>query len=229
MRGRRWIGLFAAVAVIIAVVRWRTSVPVQPETALDSRSTHPTGERKGKLARDIAPPDFAPPAGASHGSAGESPPGPAEGEMPPSIGSVDLEEVRKAIPDNTYWKYSSPTKDEKVIEEREAERERWNVEYGKVLSGNASDDEIRAYYDQRAKLFGDYVEFASYLLDHYKEHLSEQDETLLNLALRLNRARLEEIPRKVTEAFERKRQQDAAREAWRADQAEFGEGNPEPQ
>jgi hypothetical protein len=141
--------------------------------------------------------------------------------------AVDMEEVRKAMPDNLYWKLSAPTQDPQVIEEREAERSRWNVEYGKILSGTASEEEIRTYYDNRARLSGDYIEFASYLVDHYEGTLSERDIGLLKLAIRLHRARLEELPRKIEEAFERKRQQDAAREAWLADQAIFGNANPD--
>jgi hypothetical protein len=142
--------------------------------------------------------------------------------------AVDLEEVRKVMPDNLYWKLSVPTQDPDVLEERDAERAGWNVEYGKILSGTASEEEIRAFYDQRARLSGDYIEFATYLLDHHGENLPEKDVGLLKLAVRLHRARLEEIPRKIEEAVERKWKQDAAREAWLADQATFGAANSDP-
>jgi hypothetical protein len=162
-------------------------------------------------------------------------PGVPDGDETNSLGAedmngtwegVDLAKVREAMPDNLYWKLSEPTKDERIIEEREAERDRWNVEYGKILSGNASEDEIRAYYDRRSQLSGDYIEFATYLLDHYGDTLPERDVGMLTLARRLNQARLEEIPRKLEEAFERKRQQDEARAAWLADQAAFEGGQP---
>jgi hypothetical protein len=39
----------------------------------------------------------------------------------------------------------------------------------------------------------------------------------------MHQARLEEIPRRVEEAFQRKREQDAARDAWKKEQAEFEE------
>jgi hypothetical protein len=135
---------------------------------------------------------------------------------------VDLDEARKALPDNLYWKLSAPTNDPQLQEWRDAERARWNVEYGKILSGTATEEEIRAYYDQRARLSGDYVEFATYVLDHYGDTLPERDTGLLKLARRLHLARLEEIPRKVEEALQRKQAQDAARAAWLADQAQFG-------
>jgi hypothetical protein len=150
---------------------------------------------------------------------------PDDEAMAAAWAAVDMDEVRKAMPDNLYWKLSVPTKDPQVLAEREAERARWNVEYGKILSGTASEEEIRAYYDNRARLSGDYIEFATYLLDHYESTLPERDVGMLKLALRLHRARLEEIPRKVEEALERKWTQDAAREAWLKDQAAFGSAN----
>lgn len=139
--------------------------------------------------------------------------------------SVDLEEVRRAMPDNLYFKLSAPTKNEAVLAERAAERDRSNVAYGKILSGTGTEEEIRAYYDRRARLSSDYIEFATYLLDHYGETLPERDVGLLELARRLHAARVQEIPRKVEEAIERKRQQDEARAAWRAAEEEFGGGD----
>lgn len=134
---------------------------------------------------------------------------------------VDLEEVRRALPENLYWELSVPTEDPEIVEKRAAERRRWNDEWGKILSGNATEDEIQGYYDHRARLSGDYIEFVTYLLDHYGEDLPERDVGFLELARKLHAARLEEIPRKVEEAMERKRQQDEARARWLADQAAF--------
>ena len=143
--------------------------------------------------------------------------------------NVDLEAVRRAMPDNLYFKMSAPTEDEAVQEERRKERDRWNKEFGKVLSGTGTDEEITAFYDQRARLATDYVEFTTYLLDHYRDTLTERDIGLLELARKLNAARLEEIPRKVEEAFARKRQQDEARAAWLAGEKEFGGDAAAPQ
>ena len=60
--------------------------------------------------------------------------------------------IRAALPDNVYWKMSAPTKDPEVLRQREEERARWNVEYGKVLSNTATDEEIDAYYARRQQL-----------------------------------------------------------------------------
>lgn len=135
--------------------------------------------------------------------------------------NVDMDAVRAALPDNLYWQMATPTTDEAVIEERARERARWNVEYGKVLSGTGSEDEIRAYFDYKSRLSADYIELATHLLDKYGSELPDRDVSLLQLARRLHLARLEEVPRKLEEAFERKRTQDAARAAWLADEAAF--------
>jgi ABC-type phosphate transport system auxiliary subunit len=121
---------------------------------------------------------------------------------------------------------SAPTDDERVIREREEERARWNEAYGKVLSGTASVEEIQAYYAHRQRLSADYVEFASYLLDHHADDLSDQDIGLLELARRLHLARLAEYPKQTQEAFDRKAKQDEARAAWLKDEEEFGRMAP---
>jgi hypothetical protein len=168
-----------------------------------------------------APPDAAParpeapPAGATPESAPEAPLG---------IGSVDLEEVRAALPENLYWQTAAPTDDPALLEEREREKAYRNEQYGKILSGTGSDAEILDYYDYRMRASTDYVQFADYVLEHYGSDLSDQDQTLLHVAKRLHLARLEEIPRRIQEARERKAQQDEARRAWLEDEREFRGG-----
>ena len=135
--------------------------------------------------------------------------------------NVDLDEVRRALPDNRYWQMGAPTTDEVEVERRARERDRWNVEYGKVLSGTGSEEEVRAYYDERARVSGDYVELTTYLLDHYGDVLHPRDVSLLQLARRMHLSRLEEIPRNLERALERKVQQDEARARWQADERAF--------
>jgi hypothetical protein len=136
---------------------------------------------------------------------------------------VDMEAMRRALPDNLYWTMAVPTDDPRIQEERDAERARWNDEYGKVLSGTGSLAEIDAYYDYRYRVSSDYVEFTRHLLTNYASDLPERDVALLALAERLHLARLAELPRKLEEARARKQQQDAAREAWRADEEAFAD------
>jgi hypothetical protein len=62
---------------------------------------------------------------------------------------VDLERLRARISDNLYWRLGAPSKDPQVLQARAEEEQRWNQLYGKVLSGTASEEEIRRYYDHR--------------------------------------------------------------------------------
>ena len=221
--------IVAGLAAVALLVRLRLDRSGRTVSSEPRRVSATRGERGREATAVAAPtvrrgalPNPLPPAAAPEVAAGDKDTEPDDDAMAAAWAAVDMDEIRKAMPDNLYWKLSTPTKDPQVIEERAAERARWNVQYGKVLSGTASEEEVRAFYDFRAQLSGDYVEFATYLVDHYGGVLPERDAGMLKLARRLNQARLEEIPRKIEEAFERKRAQDAAREAWLADQAVFG-------
>jgi hypothetical protein len=140
---------------------------------------------------------------------------------------VDLDAVRAQMPDNLYWKLSMPTKDAALLREREAVRTYWREQYGKVLSNTATEEEVRAYYAHRQRLSADSVEFATYLLDHYGRVLPERDVGLLELARELHLARLEQYPRDLSDALQRREAHEAARRAWLEDQARF-EGTEEP-
>ena len=82
-------------------------------------------------------------------------------------------------------------------------------------------EEIDAYYAHRQRLSNDYVQFGVHVLEHYGEELSRQDVALLKVAIELNVARLEEIPREIMEAHERAKAHDAARRAWLEGQKDF--------
>jgi len=154
-------------------------------------------------------------------AAGVDPRDPFAGAEDNGWANVDLEAVRRAMPDNVYWRMSAPTKDPEVLREREEERARWNEAYGKVLSNTATEEEIVAYYAHRDRLASDYVQFATYLLEHHGHDLSIRDLGLLKVAVELNLARLEEIPREMAEAQERRKAHEQAREEWRRDQEAF--------
>ena len=148
-------------------------------------------------------------------------PGVSEPDAFPIGSNVDLEAVREALPDNSYWETSAPTQDERLLREREEARARWNELYGKVLSGTGTDAEIREYYAHRERSSTDAIQFVDYLLEHHEGELTERDLELLHVARRLHLARLQEIPRRLEEAQARKRAQDDARAAWLADEARF--------
>ena len=135
--------------------------------------------------------------------------------------SVDLDAVREAMPNNIYWQLAVPTTDAALLREREEIRAYWNTQYGKVLANTGSVEEVDAYFDHRRRLSADYVEFTSYLLDHYGDVLHERDVGMLELARELHMAQLEELPRRHAEALERRESHAAAREAWLRDQARF--------
>jgi hypothetical protein len=154
-----------------------------------------------------------------------------EGAMdePAPFASIDLEAAREALPGNLYWETAAPTQDPRLLGDRERAKTYWNDQYGKVLSGTGTEEEIKAFFDHRMQLSSDSVRFVDWVIEHQGDELSEQDLTLLHVAKRLHLARLAEVPRRMQEAFDRKAKQDAAREAWLAEQREFeagGEGTP---
>lgn len=140
---------------------------------------------------------------------------------------VDLDAVRAALPDNLYWTTSVPAQDPQVIEARAQERARWNEAWGKVLSNTATPEEIHAYYAHRQRVSEDAIAFANYLLNHYSAVIPERDQGLLDLAVRLHLARLEEIPRQITDALSRAEAHAASRAAWLEQQAAFAAGAPD--
>jgi hypothetical protein len=137
--------------------------------------------------------------------------------------ALDLEDVRKAMPDNSYWKMAAPTKDPELIEWREKERARWNVEYGKVLSNTATAEEIDAYYAERKRISDDYLEFVVYVVTNYGNAIPREGLNLLKLAGEMHAMRLEEIPRQMAEAHARAEAHDAARRAWLEEQKTFAQ------
>ena len=208
MRSTRLVWSIAAAAALIALAWW---------------FWRPRAEIVEAAAR---PPQASPPAPAAPT---EPPPQPAapqeEPTGPEDLGgtweNVDLEAIRREMPDNLYFTLAIPTEDPKLLEARDAERAHRNDEYGKLLSGTATEEEIVAYYDYRHRLSSDYVQFTSYVLDHHRAELPPRDVALLELAENMHKHRLLEIPRKLQEARERKHQQDEAVEQWHRDEAEF--------
>jgi hypothetical protein len=207
---RGFLGATLAVTVLVGLAWWLARGPRDGAGATDA----PEEPVAAAPAPEVAAP---PPRAASE---------PGADELAGTWEHVDMEAIRRALPDNLYWKMAAPSDDPAVAEERDAERARWNDAYGKVLSGTGSEEEIEAYFDQRHRLSSDYVEFTKYVLANYADELPAQDVALLELAQKLHLARLVELPRKLEEAHERKRRQDAAREAWLAEEREFA-GQPE--
>lgn len=136
---------------------------------------------------------------------------------------VDLDALRQEMPDNAFWTLAAPTLDPVLLEERRLQREARNREYGKVLSNTATEQEVRDYYALQQSESSDLVTFTTRLLDTYGEVLPDRDRGLVELAQRMHRKRLEEIPRHLTDALERREAHAAAVEAWQRDQTLFAE------
>ncbi len=139
---------------------------------------------------------------------------------------VDLDALREAMPDNTFWRLAAPTDDPAVLEARRAHKERLNRDLGKVMSNTGTEAEVRGYYEERERISSDYVSFMTHLLEAYGDVLPERDRGFVALARDMHRARLEEIPRHLREALDRRNAHAAAREAWLAEEALF-EAGPE--
>ena len=134
---------------------------------------------------------------------------------------VDLESLQEELPENRFWTLAAPTDHPQVLAEREETRARWRKELGRIMANTATEEEVRAFYGERQQVSSDYVELTSVLLNRYADVLPERDLGLIRLARELHRARLEEIPRRLTEAIQRSHEHAAVREAWLADEAEF--------
>jgi len=147
--------------------------------------------------------------------------GPEPEDMETPWAVVDLHALQVELPDSLYWKMAVPTKDQAILDERQAERDRWNVEYGKILSNTATPDEIDTYYAYRYRLSSDYIQVATIILADYGDELEPKDVGLLKVAVELHMARLEEIPRQIEEAHERCAAHERVRQEWLASQKAF--------
>lgn len=127
---------------------------------------------------------------------------------------VKMEELRARLPGNLYWEMDAPTNDPQVLQKRAEAQRKWNELFGKVQSGDASEEEIHRYYDYRRKLSEDYLAVANLMLTEGGDQLPESDRGLLELGIRMHQDRLEAVPRQVEEALARKQLQDKRREEW---------------
>jgi hypothetical protein len=134
---------------------------------------------------------------------------------------VNLEQLRAELPHNRYWVDSAPTNDPEELKRRETEAAAWNDLHGKVLSGTATTDEIHTWVDHRRQVSQDAIEFAQRVLAEHGSELPDRDRGLLELAIEMHRTRLDELPRKESEAQARKEEQDRRRAEWKA-------GSPTP-
>jgi hypothetical protein len=199
-----------AVVVVAAAVLTRTRPPPEPAVTVATADA------------PLAPAPASPPAAAPAPMAAV----PAALALPVDEASsdatdgprfpVDLEVIRRQLPDNLYWTMGAPTEDPEVLEARAREDRRWNTQRGKVLAGEASDDELHAWFAHQRRVHEDYLDFSAHVLNQYGEQLSERDRGLLELSVRMHKDRLDELPRQEADAVARKLEQDRRRAEWEA-------------
>ncbi|MCP3098868.1 hypothetical protein LZ198_08270 [Myxococcus sp. K15C18031901] len=134
---------------------------------------------------------------------------------------IDLEKLRAKLPDNLYWSLAAPTTDAEVLKKREDDTRRWNDAFGRIQSGEATEQEVRDYYAHRRKVSEDMVQFATTVMADHGGELPERDRGLYELSINMHRTRLSEYPRQEEEAQARRREREALRTQWR-------EGQPSP-
>jgi hypothetical protein len=130
----------------------------------------------------------------------------------------DLLALRRALPDNVYWSSGAPTTDPQALATRTEQQAADNVLYGRVLSGTATEDEVRRYYQAVRRRSQDYLRLAEEALRRQGDRMSERDRGLFELAARLHRERLATLPREEERALERRRLQEQRRRAWQQQQ-----------
>ena len=145
-------------------------------------------------------------------------PEPEPADEAPQLHPVDLETLRAKLPDNLYWELGAPTTNPEVLKRREEDSRHWNDLYGKVLSGSATEEEVRQYYAHRRQVSEDFMAFASAVLAEYGDRLPEQERGLYELSINMHRTRLAELPGQEQDALERGKRQARRREAWRQGQ-----------
>ncbi len=133
---------------------------------------------------------------------------------PPADYPVKFDELRKKLPDNLYWETTAPTQDPAELQKRAEAKRKWNEVFGKIQSGDATEEEIHRYFDYRRKLSEDYITLANQMVADYGDKLPENDKGLIDLSIRMHQDRLKEVSRRTQEALERKALQDKRREEW---------------
>lgn len=199
---RTWLWIAASIAALVVVaLAWslgRTPVapaPEQPATAEPARRPSPG-----------PPPSAAPPADEE-----AVPPG----ELVLREHPVDLEKLRRELPNNLYWEEGAPTEDEAVLQRRAEQVRTRRARAARITANEAPPEEIDQHYDERERLSRDYLTFATRVLEEYGPQLSEQEQGLYTLTVQLHRARLDELPRQRAEAHARWTEAEKRRAAWR--------------
>ncbi|WP_147444769.1 hypothetical protein [Corallococcus sp. CA053C] len=136
-------------------------------------------------------------------------------EEPSGPYPADLEALRAKLPDNLYWDTGVPTQEPAELRRRAEVEAKWNTLFGKVQSNEATEAEVKQYYEHRRKVSEDAISFATTMLADYGDKLPAQDKGLLELSVRMHRTRLSELPRQQEEALARREAHAQRQREWR--------------
>lgn len=194
--------MIALVAVVAGGALWAltrqrepaASASVTPAAVAPSPTTSAPAAPALPPPPPLASPDLSP--GADDGS----------GAGGPTAGyAVDLDALRAKLPNNRYWELGAPSDDPAVARARAERAERSNKAFGRAQTGEASEEEIRAYYAEQKRISSDYLELSLTALAEYGAQLPERDRGMFELSAQLHRAKLVQIDRDLADALERRR------------------------
>lgn len=133
-------------------------------------------------------------------------PAPSEPVAEPTASgyAVDLEDLRRQLPNNRYWELGAPTQDPAIARLRAERARRTNELFGRTQTGEASPDEIRGYYAEQRRISEDYLQLSLVVLAQKASELPDRDRGLFELSVNLHRARLVQIDRDLADALARR-------------------------
>lgn len=197
MKARVWVsvGALAAAGILIWVV-------ARPARDSETNSKEPTAQGPASTTHSSVTP-------ALPTSPATSPPQPAEragGAGAAAHYPVDLEDLRARLPDNRYWELGAPTSDPEVTRARAERAKRDNELFGRTQTGEATEQEIRAYYAERRRISEDYLRLSLVVLAEKSDQLPERDRGMFELSAKMHRDRLAQIERDLADALARRRE-----------------------
>lgn len=218
-KSRLWVAGLAGGVLVVAVVFALREGPPQdpvPETQTPPPAA-PAAVHQTPPAPAVAPPPAAPGMTSSLISDALKTPGLDEDSSPKPY-PLDLEALRARMPDNLYWKLAAPSSDPEVLRQREVETKKWSEVFGRVQAGDATEEEVRQYYERRRKVSEDMLQFATTVLTEQGNVLPERDKGLYELSINMHRTRLSEYPRQEADAQAHRLTREEQRRAWRQGQ-----------
>lgn len=134
-----------------------------------------------------------------------------------AFAQIDLEALKAEMPDNLYWEMGAPTQDEAVKAMRKEKRDHWRQQANKISANQASEEEIRDYYEHQNTLSEDYVAFTAEVIKRNGHELPDTDYQMLTLAAKMHLNRLQEIPAQLARSLDQRQQFQDRKAEWLAD------------